>query len=191
MGFGLSFGLAAFLLVLLKRVDLQMAWETRLGIIALSAAPMSVGFALGDSLAPAEGGRLSAKSSGGLGDLLAAAGGAVVLVFNIAPTEEPLLLAAELGRVRLIGLVLVALILSYLMVFYAEFGGRHHRRQANNPINTPVLETLFAYLVALMVSAGLLGAFGEISGFDGPSLAKSVVLAFPAALGAALGRIVV
>lgn len=191
VGFGVSFLLAAFLLVLLRRVDLQMAWGPRLGIISLSAVPMSIGFALGNSLAPAEGGRLSEKSSGGLGDLLAAGGGALVLVLNIAPTEEPLLLAAELGRVRLIGLVVVALVLSYLMVFYAEFGGKHRRHQAGNPINTPVLETLFAYLVALAISAGLLAAFGEITGLDGPSAAKSVVLAFPASLGAALGRLMV
>jgi len=191
VGFGLSFLLAAFLLLLLKRIDLQMEWAPRFGIIALSAVPMSIGFALGNSLAPAEGGQLGDKSSGGLGDLLAAAGGSVVLVFNIAPTEEPLLLAAELGRVRLIGLVVTALALSYLMVFYAEFGGKHRRHQAGNPINTPVLETLFAYLVAFAVAAGLLASFGEVSGLDGPSLAKTVVLAFPASLGAALGRLMV
>ena len=48
-----------------------------------------------------------------------------------------------------------------------------------------------AYLVALVVAAGLLWAFGEIPAIDGASLAKSVVLAFPASLGAALGRILV
>lgn len=191
VGFGLSFLLAAFLLVLLARIDTSMAWGTALGIIALSAVPLSLGFALGNSLAPAEGGRLEDNGGGGLGDLLAAAGGAVVLVLNIAPTEEVLLLSAELGPSRLIGLVLMSLLLSYLMVFYAEFGGKHQRQQADHPIHTPLLETLFAYLVALLISAGLLAAFGEITGIDGPSLAKSVVLAFPASLGAALGRLLV
>lgn len=191
VGFGLSFLLAGFLLALLARIDLQMAWGPRLGIVALCAVPISLGFALGNSLAPAEGGRLEDADSGGFGDLLAAAGGATVLVLNIAPTEEVELLAAELGRVRLIGLVIVSVALSYLMVFYAEFGGKHRRRRAGNPINTPLVETLFAYLVALLVSAGLLAAFGEITGVDGPSLAKSVVLAFPASLGAALGRLLV
>ncbi len=191
VGFGLSFILAAFLLLLLRRIDFDMGWGPRLGIIALSAVPISLGFALGNSLAPKEGGSLEDEASGGFGDLLAAAGGAVILVLNIAPTEEPLLLAAELGRIRLISLVLVALGLTYLMVFYAEFGGKHLRRKSNDPIHTPLVETMLAYLVALVVAAGLLWAFGEIPTIDGASLAKSVVLAFPASLGAALGRILV
>lgn len=190
VGFGLSFVLAAFLLTLLKRVDMQMSLGSRLAIIAVSAVPISLGFALGNSLAPKEGGK-SEELSGGFGDLLAAAGGAMVLVLNISPTEEPLLLASELGKVRLIGLVLVSLILSYLMVFYAEFNGRHVRMRAGNPINTPLLETMVAYLVALGISAGLLWAFGEFPALDPSTLAKSVVLAFPASLGAALGRLLV
>ena len=191
VGFGLSFLLAAFLLILLRRIDFDMGFGPRLGIIALSAVPISLGFALGNSLAPKEGGRLEGEAPGGFGDLLAAAGGAVILVLNIAPTEEPLLLASELGRVRLISLVLVALLLTYLMVFYAEFGGKHIRREANEPIHTPLVETMLAYLVALLVAAGLLWAFGEIPSINGATLAKSVVLAFPASLGAALGRILV
>lgn len=191
VGFGLSFLLAAFLLILLNRVNLDMGWGPRLGIIALSAVPISLGFALGNSLAPKEGGELEEKTGGGFGDLLAAAGGAVILVLNIAPTEEPLLLAAELGRVRLIGLVLVALVITYLMVFYAEFGGKHVRRSSEGPIHTPLVETMLAYLVALVVTAGLLWSFGELSTLDGSTLAKSAVLAFPASLGAALGRILV
>ncbi|CAN5886791.1 TIGR02587 family membrane protein [soil metagenome] len=191
VGFGLSFLLAAFLLILLRRVDLEMGWGPRLVIIALSAVPISLGFALGNSLAPKEGGELEEKAGGGFGDLLAAAGGAVILVLNIAPTEEPLLLAAELGSFRLISLVLVALAITYLMVFYAEFGGKHVRRKSEGPIHTPLVETMLAYLVALVVAAGLLWSFGEIPSIDGATLAKSVVLAFPASLGAALGRILV
>jgi putative integral membrane protein (TIGR02587 family) len=191
IGFGLSFVLAAFLLILLRRIDLSMGWGPMLGIIALSAVPISLGFALGNSLAPKEGGRLETEAPGGFGDLLAAAGGAVILVLNIAPTEEPLLLAAELGRTRLISLVLVALVLTYLMVFYAEFGGKHLRRKSDDPIHTPLVETMLAYLMALLVAGGLLWAFGEIETIDGSTLAKSVVLAFPASLGAALGRILV
>lgn len=191
VGFGWSFVLSAALLVLLSRIDFEMGWGSALGIVALSAVPMSLGFALGNALAPKEGGEGSDRMSSGFGDLLAAAAGATVLVLNIAPTEEPLLLAAELGRYRLIALVAVSLLLSYLMVFYAEFGGRHVRRRADNPINTPVLETLFSYLVALLVTGGLLWVFGEIESIDGASIAKSVVLAFPASLGAALGRILV
>ena len=191
IGFGLSFVLAAFLLVLLRRIGMDMGWGPRLGIIALTALPISLGFALGNSLAPKEGGRLEGEAPGGFGDLLAAAGGAVILVLNIAPTEEPLLFAAQLGRTRLISLVLVALGITYLMVFYAEFDGSHIRRKSNDPIQTPLVETMLAYLVALMVSAGLLWGFGEIPTIDGSAFAKSVVLAFPASLGAALGRILV
>ncbi len=125
------------------------------------------------------------------GDLLIAAGGALVFALNIAPTAEPVILAAELNGVHLSLLVVAALVLSYLMVFYAEFGGRDQRIASDGATQGPVTETLLAYGVAFAVSAAMLAMFGRVDVVNQATLARVVVLAFPASIGAALGRMLI
>ncbi len=191
VGFGCAFILAAALLFLLDRIDISMAFENVIGVIALTSIPTSLGFALGNALAPMGGGEGADQMKGSSGELLAAGAGAVVLSLNIAPTEEPILLAYELGPVRLIAIVVVSLLLSRLIVFHAEFGGVQNRVQTPGVVHSPAVETLLAYLVAFAVAGSLLAAFGELDGLNGTSLAEVVVLSFPASVGAALGRLLV
>lgn len=190
-GLGLSFLLSAGLLVLLGRIDGTMDGANVLGVIALCAVPISLGFALGNALAPVEGAEQEEAMKGSPGDLLAAAGGALVLSLNIAPTEEPILLAYEISWIRLVAIVAVSLVLSYVLVFYAEFGGRETRASHTGAAHGPVTETALAYIVALLVSGLLLWTFGRFEGINGADLAEVVVLAFPASMGAALGRLLV
>jgi putative integral membrane protein (TIGR02587 family) len=191
VGFGCSFILAAGLLFLLDRIEPSMPPYNILGIIALTSVPTSLGFALGNALAPQEGGEGTDQMKGHGGELLAAAAGAVVLSLNIAPTEEPILLAYQLDPVRLLAIVAVSIGLSFLIVFYAEFGGRQRRRESLGAFQSPTVETFLAYLVAFVVAALLLTGFGEFDRISGTDLAEVVVLGFPASMGAALGRLVV
>lgn len=191
VGFGCSFVLAAGLLFLLDRIDTSMAGQNAIGIVALSSIPASLGFALGNALAPVGGGEGADEMQGHAGELLAAAAGALVLSLNIAPTEEPILLAYQLDLVRLVALIAVSLGLSFLIVFYAEFGGRQRRAESVGAVQSPAVETSLAYLVAFVVAGLLLAAFGEVDGPDGASLSEVIVLSFPASMGAALGRLLV
>jgi putative integral membrane protein (TIGR02587 family) len=191
VGFGCSFLLAAALLFMLDRIQVSMPLPNVVGIIALASIPTSLGFALGNALAPIGGGEGADEMKGSSGELLAAGAGAVVLSLNIAPTEEPILLAYQLDPVRLVSLVVVSIGLSFLIVFYAEFGGVRGRRGSPGAVQSPAVETFLAYLVAFTVAAGLLAAFGELEGLTSASLAEVVVLAFPASMGAALGRLLV
>lgn len=188
---GISLLLSAALLVLLDRVRIGMPLGAFIGTIALTAVPITIGFAIGNALAPKEGGKGSDQMAGGAGDLLAAAGGAILLALNIAPTEEPILLASELGWARQATLVGASLVLPYLIVFYAEFGGAEARRASDGATQGPLAETLLAYLVAFALSAVLLASFGRTEAIDSVALSETVVLAFPASLGAALGRMLV
>ena len=191
VGFGSSFLLAAGLLFLLDRIEPSMPAYNIVGIISLASVPTSLGFALGNALAPRGGGEGTDEMKGHSGELLAAGAGAVVLSLNIAPTEEPILLAYQLDPIRLVVIVAVSLGLSFLIVFYAEFGGRAGRTASPGAIQSPTIETMLAYLAALVVAGLLLAAFGELDGANGASLAEVVVLGFPASMGAALGRLVV
>jgi len=191
VGFGSAFLLAAALLLLLGRIHSTLSMANIVGMIALASVPTSLGFALGNALAPLGGGEGADEMKGHGGELLAAGAGAVVLCLNIAPTEEPILLAYELDVIRLVSIVVVSLVLSFLIVFYAEFGGVQSRAASPGAIQSPVVETFLAYIVAFVVAGLLLGAFGQIDGFNGSSLSEVVVLGFPASMGAALGRLLV
>jgi putative integral membrane protein (TIGR02587 family) len=188
---GLSLLLSALLLVLLDRIGSGTSSENRLGVIALSAIPVSLGFSVGVALAPKQGGEEAKNIPGGAGDLLLAAAGALVFALNIAPTEEPILLAAQLGGVRLSLLVVASLVLPYVMVFYAEFGGRAQRVASDGATQGPLTETLLAYAVAIVVSAGMLALFGRVDALNGVAFAQVITLAFPASIGAALGRLLI
>lgn len=191
VGMGLSVLLSALLLVLLDRIDTGTSTENSLGVIALTAIPVSLGFSIGSALAPVEGGAKAQAIRGGGGDLLVAAAGALVFALNIAPTAEPILLAARLDGVRLSVVVVASLVLPYLMVFYAEFGGREHRVASDGATQGPLTETLLAYVVAFGVSVAMLAVFGRVDGSNEAGLSRVVALAFPASIGAALGRLLV
>lgn len=191
VGAGLSIVLATGLLFLLDRIDLTNPAENTAGIIALVAIPIGIGFAIGNALVPKQGGSGSERMTGEAGDLAAAAGGAILLALNIAPTEEPILLAQEVGWIRLTLIVALSLALPYLLVFYAEFGGRERRAASDGATQGPLVETLLAYVVAFGFSALMLWSFGRFAGTTPSVLAQIVVLSFPAALGAALGRMLV
>lgn len=190
-GFGMSIVLAGGLLLLLGRFRSGMPAGSLVGILALTSIPVGIGFAIGNALAPRKGGEGARGMTGAAGDLLAAAAGAIVLALNIAPTEEPIRLAQELGWARLSLLVGVSLLLPYLIVFEAEFGGRETRHAQDGATQHPSTETALAYLIAFLLSAMLLWSFGRLDAIDGPNLSAVVVLSFPASLGAALGRMLV
>ncbi len=191
VGMGLSVLLSALLLALLDRIGAWTAPENALGVIALTAIPVSLGFSIGAALAPVEGGERAQTIRGEGGDLLVAAAGALVFALNIAPTAEPILLAARLDGVRLGLLVVASVVLPYLMVFYAEFGGREHRVASDGATQGPLTETLLAYVVAFAVSGAMLAVFGRVDALDDATLSRVVALAFPASIGAALGRLLI
>ncbi|MGH2578951.1 MAG: DUF2391 family protein, partial [Actinomycetota bacterium] len=69
VGMGLSGLLSALLLVLLDRVGPETSLENLLGVAALTAIPVSLGFSVGVALAPREGGEKAEQIPGGVGDL--------------------------------------------------------------------------------------------------------------------------
>ncbi len=191
VGMGLSVLLSALLLVLLDRIGPGTSLENALGVTVLTSIPVSMGFSVGVALAPRHGGEKAEQIQGGGADLLVAAAGALVFALNIAPTAEPVLLAAELDGVRLALLVVASLLLPYLMVFYAEFGGREQRVASDGATQGPITETLLAYAVAFVISAAMLAMFGRVDAVNGATTALVVTLAFPASVGAALGRLLI
>jgi putative integral membrane protein (TIGR02587 family) len=115
--------------------------------------------------------------------------GGLFFAFNIAPTVEPRLITLTMDWGHTLALLLFSLFVSYLMVAFADFVERGSHKGVLGPV---WLETLVAYLLSLTVSAGLLWAFGYISGSTPfPLIVASIVtLGYVTTLGGSAGRLI-
>ncbi len=103
------------------------------------------------------------------------------------------MLAMALSPPWLLGLIAGSLVISYGIVFESGFANMLKRQQQQGVLQSPLSETVAAYLVALAVSAGMLLLFDQVN-FDDHWhiwLSHTLVLGLPAAVGGSAGRIAV
>jgi putative integral membrane protein (TIGR02587 family) len=117
--------------------------------------------------------------------------GAIFLSFSIAPTDEIPMLAAELDYSHSLALIGLSLLLSYIIVFASGFGAGQHEQPG--PFQSPLTETVLAYVLSLLVALISLSLFDQIALDDplGHVVAMVLVLGLPATIGGAAGRLVV
>lgn len=117
--------------------------------------------------------------------------GGTFIGLSIAPTEEVLMIASQSNLARLIAVVALSLLLSYAVIFAADFSGQSQRRATEGALQSPLAETFFSYVVSLGVSFVLISFLGFISGADSllEVIAMVVVLGLPVTLGGAAGRL--
>ena len=192
--FGVGFVLAAALLLVFgvlhgDALSSQAAW----GKVSLSAVPAAIGALLaGKQLGERGPGRREKSRAGTLGELFLMAVGATFLAFNVAPTEEMILIAYQMGPLQTLVLMAASIVLLHLYVYRLGFPGEAKRREAGSFARTFVAFTAPGYGVALLVSLYMLWTFGRTDGVAPHEIATmTIVLAFPAALGAATARLVV
>jgi len=200
---GISLVVTVVTLFMLGKVDFTTPLDAALGRIALELLPVSLGVAIANHILPHQEDRMgdeedrqagkAPSSSATVRDVVASAGGALLISLNIAPTDEVKMLAAELSELRLVGLIVFSLLISYMIVFEAEFRNQQARLESPGILQRPLTETIVSYLIALLVCAGTLWLVGSIGPETaiGTILAMTVVLALPGAIGAAAGRLAV
>ena len=209
---GLGVVLSALILWLLGRVTLDMPPNEIIGQIVIEAMTVAIGVSVGtaqlggsDSDEDADGGMGDgAAESGRTGDdaedpagsaphlrgqLTLALCGAVLFAANVAPTEEIIMLAAEISWLRTLGLALLSLTFGAMILYFSEFRGSHQYVRFDRHHDV-LVGTIITYAVALVASASMLLFFGR---FEGQALAmcitQTVVLGVAAMLGASAGRL--
>jgi putative integral membrane protein (TIGR02587 family) len=199
---------ATVMLIILRRIDFQTSLIETLGTIIFEAVPFSFGVAFSRSLLTGNSAvnldernpRKSPINSKNklvwrdtLADCAASFIGAVFIAFSIAPTDEVVLLAASTSPFWLLMLIVASLVVSYCIVFAAEFTNFSQRRKQQGLFQTPQAETVISYLIALIASASILWFFQQLS-LEDPWfiwLRYTVILSFPASIGGAAGRLAV
>lgn len=178
-------------LTLLGIIGSDTSSAEAVGKVAIQAVPASFGAMIGarmmgeDQVEQGEQWRDTYS-----GQLFLFAAGALFLSFAIAPTEEVLLISFQITPWHGLAFVLLSILLLHLILHVVGFRGQSERTGAGEALVWR--QTLPGYAIAAAMSAYVLWTFGSTNGLDWPHLVMAVaVLALPAALGAAIARIVV
>lgn len=199
----------------------ELHWKSlpvALGKIVITAAPVSLGISFanthirgksrvgededdedaggkGDSKAgdkpPLDLPAFSSQVRQDLREVGASLSGASLFAYNVAPTEEVIMIASRLPAWHHLVIMIASLVLCYIIIFAAGF--KERQVFVASLFQHPVVETLLAYCIALVVSMFLLWLVGVPETMDSLAtfLKCTVTLALVGTVGASAGRLVV
>jgi putative integral membrane protein (TIGR02587 family) len=188
-----GFVAGALTLSLFSVIEPGMSAHEILGKISIQAVPGSIGAMFAQSeLGVTDATKERKKRHAGYGgEIFIMAAGALFLAFNVAPTEEMMLIAHQMSPWHSIALLLVSILIIHAFVYTLEFQGTPSI-PAGSPFWSVFLRfTIVGYAIALLMSSYMLWTFGRT---DGLALHQTVsiliVLGFPSAVGAAAARLI-
>ncbi len=188
VGFAAS---AAVLALFSVVVDPGMSAREIVGKIAVQAIPGSIGAMFAQSELGGAGNEKENRHAGYGGKIFIMAAGALFLSFNVAPTEEIVLIAHKISAANAIILALASLVIMHAFVYAVEFRGQVALHPETARWSVLIRFTVVGYGVALLISLYVLWTFGRTDGLSMAQIAESIiVLGFPAAVGAAAARLI-
>jgi putative integral membrane protein (TIGR02587 family) len=193
VAYAVAFVAAAAGLVLLGVLRPGMSLEEIVGKVSLQAIPASIGAMLARSqLGEREEQKDEERRRDTYhGELFLATVGALFLAFNVAPTEEVVLISTMMSGWHALALIVVSLAIMHAFVYAVEFRGQTSLHPELSVWSEFLRLTVVAYALALLVCLYVLWSFGRSDGLAlGELLMQTVVLGFPAAIGAAAARLI-
>lgn len=191
---GVAAPVCVILLALFGTVSSTTPAGEIVGKVAIQMVPASIGALLAKSqFASGSDGDPEAEEDEETygGELFLMAVGALFLGFNVAPTDEMMLISYQMTAWHALLLCGLSLLLMHGFVFAVGFAGGT-QVQADDPWWSAFLRmTLPGYVVALGISLFLLWVFARTDGLPPAGIVMAtVVLAFPSAIGAAAARLI-
>lgn len=201
---GLAILLTFFILWVTQRITPQMSIDEISGKIIVEAVTVAIGISVGKSQLGSnneDDGSDDEDDKDEIGNLDGAhilrtinisLCGAILIASNIAPTEEIVVIALEAPVIKLLIIALLSIGIGGAVLYHINFTGA--KKWVAQPTNKwdVFSGTIIMYAVSLTASAFMLWFFGR---FEDASLyakvAETVVLGFPAALGASAGRLLI
>jgi putative integral membrane protein (TIGR02587 family) len=194
VAYAVAFVASAAILVLFAVIGPGMSLDEIVGKITLQAVPGSIGAMLARSQLGGQGEESEEEEQRREtygGELFIAAAGALFMAFNVAPTEEMVLIAFMMTEWHAVALVAASLLLMHAFVYAVEFHGQTARLHDGSPWGEFLRLTVVAYALALLISAYILWTFGRTEGLALEEfLTEVIVLGFPSAIGAAAARLI-
>ena len=187
-----GYTVAATMLVLFGIIKPGMPANEIVGKISLHAVPGSIGAILARRLLEVDETKKERRRRQWYGAKLFLMGvGAIFLAFQLAPTEEMVLIGHRMTEWHAVALALVSLCMMQAFICSVERRGRQRLFAGGFFWGVFLRFTVVGYSIALLISLYVLWTFGRL---DGAALAEAImatlVLGFPAALGAAAARVI-
>lgn len=186
-----GYTVAAVMLSLFGIVKPGMSADEIVGKISLHAVPCSIGAILARRLLEVEETKKERRRREWYGAKIFLMGvGSIFLAFQLAPTEEMVLIGHRMTAWHAVALVVVSLCIMQAFICSVERRGRQRMFAADFFWGVFFRFTIIGYSVALLLSLYVLWTFGRLDG-AAPSeiIMATLVLGFPAALGAAAARL--
>ena len=178
-------------LLLFSVIEWGMSAGETIGKVALQAVPGSLGAILAAGQLGLET-QDKARDRGYLAELVFMVVGALYLAFNLAPTDEIVLISVQFTPWHALALVAVSLVVMHAFVYSVEFRGQETRPKGTTFWSIFLRFTVVGYAVALLTSVFILWIFGRTDGENWSQIIMlTIVLGFPAAVGAAAARLIV
>ncbi|MDN3725406.1 TIGR02587 family membrane protein [Aequorivita sp. SDUM287046] len=118
--------------------------------------------------------------------------GSLIVAANVAPTEEVVLIALESAPFKLMLIAITSLAIGAAILYHINFKGSQDDILHRDSITEIIAGTAIMYALALITSAFMLWFFGRFDNLSLPGIiAETVVLGFPAILGASAGRLLI
>lgn len=185
LGIGLAIGAAV--LAVLGVIRPQIAPEAVVKQVALQSVPA----AIGALLARSQFGDASPGDEASRADAAPYAG-ELFLGLNLAPTDEMVLIAAQMTSWHAIVVVLVSLAVMHGFVYAVGFKGGSELSPEFSGSAAFVRFTLPGYVLAALISLYVLWIFGRTDDSSMASVLMAMtVLGFPCSLGAAAARLII
>lgn len=194
IAFGVGAIASAAMLALFGIITPAMPVGEIVGKIAVQTVPASIGAILARGQLGSQHSDTDAKerSAGYPGQLFIMLAGAVYLAFNVAPTEEMVLIAFKMTGLHAIALIVLSVGVLHAFVFALGWQGTEPVPEGIGFRWLLVSRSIAGYGIALIVSLYVLWTFGRTDDASPAQIAMMVtVLGFPAALGAAAARVVI
>ena len=194
--YGVAVVASAAILVLFGIIEPGMPRSEIVGKIAVQSVPASFGAMLARQQMSGEGKGEDQdeieRKAGYAGQLFLMTAGALFLAFNVAPTEEMILIGFKMTPWHAIALILLSILLLHAFVYTVGFAGQEEAPETHGFWRTFLTYSVAGYGIALIVSLYVLWTFGRTDSADlGQVASMTAVLGFPAAIGAAVARLVV
>lgn len=118
--------------------------------------------------------------------------GATVFVMAMAPAAEMEMISARTTGYHWAGLIAFSVIITYAIVFVADFAGKDRRRDDNGLLQKAIPETILCYVLSAASALFLMFLLGQSKDWVAVSnlIANAAVAGLPASVGGAAGRLI-
>lgn len=193
--FFIGFVVGTIVLILLGQLPPSLSFEVMVNRVVLEGLVSAIGVAVGSTQLgqnPDDSGTTDQEQRGLIHEFAYSALGGILIVAGFATTMEIVVIGLEAPTWAVLTVAVLSYLLALGVMSYFDFRGSE-RFQKDDCIYAggPVGDAFVTYAIGLVASAALLWAVGRFESAGlAPSLFMVVYLAFPATLGAAVGRLI-